>query len=441
MITGQTSTASRGILPRREAQRPVLALMGHLRRAGAVVAPIDVHYPSGGFRGIRAASAIRSGAPILSIPLSSLLTTDVARASTIGRAITDSGAALDSTHSLIAAFLLQERLDPRSSFWPYLDSLPISFATFPLFFGEDDLALLEGSMTVAKIEARRASIQHDDDALRAAVPMFRRFSSASFLRARITVTSRIFGLTIAGQKTEALVPLADMLNHREPPETHWTYDDEAGAFVMTALRSFAVGEPIHDSYGRKCNSRFFLSYGFALEDNEDNEAIVRLGPSARAFQISTRPDDDRAREALSFLRTACATESELSAALGTETLPLNARNESAALRALAAACESALAAFPTTLDEDDTLLAEGRLSPRARLCIIQRRGEKRVLRAWIDLVVEALPFLRLPWERLVQTTRERSGNRHVDRHLHSIVSALTERRRAERAAIREGVSR
>ena len=31
---------------------------------------------------------------------------------------------------------------------------------------------------------------------------------------------------------------------------------------------------IFDSYGRKCNSRFLLNYGFVVEDNDANEVNV-----------------------------------------------------------------------------------------------------------------------------------------------------------------------
>lgn len=40
------------------------------------------------------------------------------------------------------------------------------------------------------------------------------------------VSSRIFGVIINGNKTDALVPLADMLNHSTPKMTGWSYEDE-----------------------------------------------------------------------------------------------------------------------------------------------------------------------------------------------------------------------
>jgi hypothetical protein len=102
-----------------------------------------------------------------------------------------------------------------------------------------------------------------------------------------------------------------MLNHKKPNEpgggkdqceTKWSYDgalkccsavfapvgvkissasfcvvaallaDTRAGFVITSLRTIQRGDQVYDSYGRKCNSRFFVNYGFALDDNEeDNE--------------------------------------------------------------------------------------------------------------------------------------------------------------------------
>ena len=33
---------------------------------------------------------------------------------------------------------------------------------------------------------------------------------------------------------------------------------------------------VFDSYGRKCNSRFLLNYGFIVEDNDANEVAVTI---------------------------------------------------------------------------------------------------------------------------------------------------------------------
>ena len=120
--------------------------------------------------------------------------------------------------------------------------------------------------------------------------------------------------------------------------------------------------------------------------------------------------------------------------------PPGARNEVLALRALAAACEEALHAFPTSLEHDDALLTEGRLGPRARFAVVQRRGEKRVLRRWIDLAGAALPILRLPWGSLVAAVGRHSGDGDLDRYLRSVVSALAARRCGARPVTQEEAS-
>lgn len=39
------------------------------------------------------------------------------------------------------------------------------------------------------------------------------------------VSSRIFGVLINNKKTDALVPIADMLNHKTPKLTSWYFSD------------------------------------------------------------------------------------------------------------------------------------------------------------------------------------------------------------------------
>jgi len=61
------------------------------------------------------------------------------------------------------------------------------------------------------------------------------------------VCSRIFGMTIDGNKTDGFVPLADMLNHRRPRQTSWTYCEETSTFVIEALEDINRGDPVYDS--------------------------------------------------------------------------------------------------------------------------------------------------------------------------------------------------
>ena len=90
------------------------------------------------------------------------------------------------------------------------------------------------------------------------------------------IGSRIFGLSIDGIRTEALVPFADMLNHKIPKQTVWNYSQELNGFLIESLEDILPGEEVFDSYGKKCNSRFLLNYAFVLEDNRENEVVLAL---------------------------------------------------------------------------------------------------------------------------------------------------------------------
>ena len=53
-----------------------------------------------------------------------------------------------------------------------------------------------------------------------------------FIWARMIVCSRIFGIIMYGNKTDALVPIADMLNHKIPKMTSWSFSDALKGFVV-----------------------------------------------------------------------------------------------------------------------------------------------------------------------------------------------------------------
>lgn len=373
---------------------------------------------------MRALAGFAPGEEIVAVPLGCLLTRDAARRSPIGKRITASGVALRNVQSYLAMYLLEQRRAARSAFEPYIDALPRAFPTVPIFYGPSHLALLEGSFTLATIAERRRALRAEYEALIRAVPAIARHRRKDFLWARTAVGSRIFSIAIQGRDTAALVPLSDMMNHAPSPNVRWGLDDARGAFVMTAERRVERGELLHHSYGRKCNSRFFVSYGFALADNDDNEASVTLrlpdrdpqraarekllGGATQTIAIGARAGSAGAMQALSFLRAAHASPSELAAIAPRAGVvpPLSARCEVSALTALATACETSLRAFTTSVEDDDALLGDPGLDAPSRAAITMRRGEKRVLARWIALVRAALPILRRPWEGLAGAAAE-----------------------------------
>jgi len=410
----------------------------------------DLYLKKYGDSEVRGVHAVRPIAPfqcIIQIPLACLITDEMGRDSKLGRKLFSLNYSL-STPNLIAVllYILETREDPHHFFQPYYAVLPKSYETFPIFYPEEELAQLEGSPLLDDIEDRKRNMKADYDEVCRLVPEFKRFSFQEFLEVRTAVGSRNFGIVVHGQKRTAMVPYSDMLNHYRPRETSWTFDDSKDAFTITSLSPLQPHQQVMDSYGKKCNSKFLLHYGFAVMDNREedgkcqNEIYVRLhlrnsgedevferrlfvlGPSrsSRGFRLSMNIEDRATSEAISFCRVAVATESELKGivsacgigdedgAMLSETTGdddmreqlkqrrnsyrdsavsfVSARNEVAALEMLATVCQRQLERYPRKYNENLKLLHEGNLKPfsveRTNLIVIT--GEQEILHFWID---------------------------------------------------------
>lgn len=406
-------------------------------------------------RGACALRAIAVDEVVMEIPSRYLITEELALGSEVGRRITASGASLNTPHSVIAAYLLQERRDPGSPFQPYFDALPREYPHMPVYFNERERFFLKGSFVLGVIDHRWRSYMADYQSLLAHLPGFDAFTDHDFVWARLTIASRIFGMMVNGRRTRALVPLADMLNHRFPQETGWHYDERAAAFVLTALQGFAAGDPIHTAYGRRSNTHLLLNYGFVLEENEHDECLLKLSVpdgdpfldvkaaalapagASRSFQVAAGYQREGVRKMFSFLRFALADPDELAQLTTPDGFdvggiaPISARNEAAALRAIAAAAKAALAGFDTTAEQDAAILRKLPLTPNMKSGVVLRRGEKRVLRHYLELAASAAPLLHLSraeLARLLESRPDIATRPDLQPYFEGVVIPLAERR-------------
>jgi histone-lysine N-methyltransferase SETD3 len=141
----------------------------------------------------------------------------------------------------------------------------------PIFWSRAELEWLRGSYVAQQVTDRIANIRADYDAIVRVAPEFGDFTFDEFAWARMMVASRNFGIVIDGVRTDALVPYADMLNHHRPRQTRWTFDNRKRQFVIISMHDLHGGAQVFDSYGKKCNSRFLLNYGFAVDHNADDD--------------------------------------------------------------------------------------------------------------------------------------------------------------------------
>lgn len=179
-------------------------------------------------------------------------------------------------------------------------------------------------MSVLPLEQVRDKIndiEYDYKLIGKVEPEFQqRYSLEEFSKMRMIVSSRIFGIKINGKKTDCLCPLADMLNHYRPRQTQWFYSDELDSFVIQSINEINPNEEIFDSYGKKCNSRFFLNYGFIVENNDSNEVQIQIEldkksanydfkihfltvkETKRVYRIQESTEDPAVIEVMNFLR-------------------------------------------------------------------------------------------------------------------------------------------
>lgn len=203
----------------------------------------------------------------------------MAFASPVGKKMFDKGLRhrlISPKHSFLCTFVMQERRKPDSEWNIYINILPQSYSNFPIFFTDEEKKMLEGSPFLDQIEEKIVDIKADYDLICKEVPEFAQFPLREYSEIRMMVSSRIFGIQIDGVKTDGFVAYADMLNHKRPRQTTWNYTDDRRGFVIDALDDIKRGEQVYDSYGKKCNSRFFLNYGFINLNNDANEVPVRI---------------------------------------------------------------------------------------------------------------------------------------------------------------------
>lgn len=200
----------------------------------------------------------------------------------------------------------------------------------------------------------------------------------------------------APERVAMLVPFADMANHvAYDPGFSGAVDDSGDAFSLTCCRvdGVARGAELTVSYrDGASNLEIMRKYGFVTPRNPNDWFMFSTKNPAQVRDMAV----DRARlEPL--VRAAAKPDSlvlgYLPAVLGS--LPAQPPEEAqrstlAEQAARAAALHAALlqeqAAFTTSLEEDDALLARGGLSVRLEAAVLFRRERKRLFKAAADAV-------------------------------------------------------
>jgi histone-lysine N-methyltransferase SETD3 len=199
---------------------------------------LELKFYSDSHRGVVAKSDIEKDEIILKVPKEMLISIELAKTTQIGEKIASfMYIELNSPkHCLLTSFLLGEIIKGEESSWKdYLYILPKNYSSFPIFFTEEELSLLDGSPFKQQVIEKKQDILKDYEKICYYIPEFADYDYKLFCETRMAVSSRIFGVKIDFKKTDVIAPFADLLNHKRPRSTHWYYDEKYKSFIIQAL--------------------------------------------------------------------------------------------------------------------------------------------------------------------------------------------------------------
>ena len=380
-----------------------LNYMKAIYKGGVYINKINVKWESDWMRCILASENIKINEILIRVPDDLLISLDVAQNSEIGKYFDDTlKKKLNSPHHcLLTAYLLQEEKKGNNSKWSfYFPFLPSSYSSFPIFYTDDEMKLLEGTQFHKIVTDKKKEIRQDYDWICEKYKGFNQYSFSNFCKFREVVSSRIFGVTMKGKKNDIIAPYADLFNHCRPRTTHWAYEDDQNSFIVSSIENLNIGMEVFDSYGRKCNARFLLNYGFTIEDNEDDEVKVILnldyndndykdkvkilGNSSKKFTLVKNCKNEQSTLFFSWVRIMEYNGDVKSVSINS---PIMLKNELNMLKKVKQIMNGYLKNYKRSLDDEEKLLKENRsnMSFNEYNCCIMRIGEMRIFKFFEDL--------------------------------------------------------
>ncbi|KDP46324.1 hypothetical protein JCGZ_10164 [Jatropha curcas] len=333
----------------------------------------------------------------------------------------------------LALYLMYEKKQGKQSFWyPYIRELDRQrgrgqlAVESPLLWSESELAYLTGSPTKAEILERADGIRREYDELDTvwfmAGSLFQQypydipteaFPFEIFKQAFVAIQSCVVHLQkVSLARRFALVPLG-------PPLLAYKSNCKAmliavdGAVELVVDCPYKAGEPIAVWCGPQPNSKLLINYGFVDEDNPYDRIVVeaalntedpqyqdkrmvaqRNGKlSVQVFQICVGKEKEAISDILPYLRLGYVSDpSEMQSVISSlgPICPVSPCMERAVLDQLVDYFKRRLDGYPTSLSEDEFMLADHNLNPKKRVATQLVRLEKKILHTCLQLTVNLI---------------------------------------------------
>ena len=122
--------------------------------------------------------------------------------------------------------MYEERLKgPASKWYYYIKTLPENMEIIPVYYSEGQMALLEGSNFVEKVETRKRELEEDYKFIVKNSDFLKEMTLEEYIYHMCLVSSRVFGFERKGVKTSSMIPLIGTtctyftIRYAKPPET------------------------------------------------------------------------------------------------------------------------------------------------------------------------------------------------------------------------------
>lgn len=370
--------------------------------------------------GIEAEKDFKEGDMMIAVPRSVMLTVENIQHSPFKELAKKDPLLVNMPNVALSLLLLLQRHDPKSFWKPYMNMLPQKYTTV-LYFTPDEILQLKGSPAYEMALRQCRSIarqyayfnklfQRSGD--EASTMLREVFTYEDYCWAVSTVMTRQNTVVSADGSalTQALIPLWDMCNHADG-KLSTDFNVSLDRSECVAWRPVARGAQVFIYYGDRPNCDLLIHNGFVHPRSACDAVRLRLGvaradplhaekaallarlglPTAGDWEVRAgpRPVPGRLR---AFVRVFCMDKGQLEQwaaspapeSLLREDAEVDAAVEDRARAFLATRIKLLLAAYPTRREDDEALLdgaqgAPARLTPCARLAVMLRLEEKRVL--------------------------------------------------------------
>ncbi|PON46316.1 Rubisco LSMT, substrate-binding domain containing protein [Parasponia andersonii] len=333
----------------------------------------------------------------------------------------------------LALYLMYEKKQGKKSFWyPYIRELDRQrgrgqlAVESPLLWSEAELDYLTGSPAKAEVLERAEGIKREYNELDTvwfmAGSLFQQypydipteaFPFEIFKQAFVAVQSCVVHLQkVSLARRFALVPLGPpLLAYRSNCKAMLTAVDDAVQLVVD--RPFKAGESIVVWCGPQPNLKLLINYGFVDEDNSYDRLVVEAALNTEdpqyqdkrmvaqrngklSVQVYVGKEKEAVADMLPYIRLGYVSDpSEMQSVISSQgpICPVSPCMERAVLAQLADYFRTRLAGYPTTLKEDESLLASRNLNPKKRVATQLVRLEKKILHACLQVTVDLIDQL------------------------------------------------